>query len=338
MKKWIKGLTIAGVIMLCAGTGITAMAAAAGGARMSTMHGTFPTSRYISRIVERSTHGILGYSGMNWGNNFKFDYDDQFDDDYDKDYDKDYDDDNYDSDYMSDYNYSTENNFNISTVISPKEEMVLAATYKGVKKLDLEVKASCVKVVENPDLKDEIAIYVKEKERTGIRHNLKGDASVSVEYYTNNRDPYKNGIYGEGIIEIPAGYRFNEAEMSVEAGELEITSIAADSLSLSSQAGNLYVTAFKAGRLSADAEAAGIKASGEVTSVLEVDAEAAAVELMLSGSKEDFSVTLDNSLGTVSFGDDTFTGVSTQKSYNSNSAKKADLDCSAGTIKIDFTN
>lgn len=330
MKKWIKGFTIAGIIMLCAGTGITALAAAVGGPGISTRHGVFPGTRYISRMIERSTHGMLGYRGMNWGDNFKFDYDD-YDDDYD-------DDDYYNSDYMSDYDYSSGNEFTISTVISPKEEMVLAATYKGVKKLDLDVEASCVKVVVNHDLKDEIAIYVKEKDRTGVRHNIKGDAVLSVEYYTNNRDPYKNGIYGEGIIEIPADYRFNEAEMSVEAGELEITSITADNLDFSSQAAVLYAADFKAGRLSADAEAAGIKASGEVTSVLEVDAEAAAVELILSGSKEDFSVTLENSLGTISFGGDTFTGVSTQKSYNSNSAKKADLDCSVGTIKIDFTN
>lgn len=352
MKKWMKGLTVTGIILLCAGTGITALAAAAGagGGRtlISQNHISPKMGSLISKVVHGSTFGILGNRGSLWNgfyNDYDDDYDDMYDSDYDDMYDSDYDDmyngnygDDYNITYDSNGNYSYDKSYDMSITVSPKEEMVLAATYKGVKKIELDAKASWVKVVENADLKDEIAIYVKEKKNTGVRHSKKGDTSVSVEFYTDRRIIGRDNFYAEGIIEIPVGYRFVEADMSVEAGEMEIASIIADDLSLSSQAGMLYARNFSAGRLSMDSEAGGIKASGDVLTELEADAQAGSIELLLTGSKNDFKVSLDNSMGQITVGDDTYSGLAIEKSYGSGNPKRAELDCSAGSILIDFVD
>lgn len=313
MKKWIKGLTVAGIIMLCAGTGITALAAAAGGVGTYNKH-RFPMEQFIGRVVDQSTHGIFGYGEMiesSWEDHNDYDFDDYLD------------------------SYSTDDSYDEDIVISPKEEMVLAGTYKGIKNLDLEISGSIVKVVENAALTDEIAIYVKEKEKTGVHHNLKQGTSLSVEYYTKNRDPYRNGIYGEGIIEIPVGYKFNEAEVSVEAGDLNIASIEADDLNLSAQASNIFLTSFEAGQFSAEAQAAAIMGAGEVSDKMEIDAEAGSVELLLAGSKGDYVFNLNNAMGEITVGGDTYSGVSVLN--NTGNGKKAELNCSVGTIKINFT-
>ncbi|MEF9939499.1 MAG: DUF4097 family beta strand repeat-containing protein [Clostridium sp.] len=270
MKKWIKGLTIAGIVLLCVGTGITAVAGIAGG-----------------------TAAIK---------NFKI------------------------------------GNYNIDNFeIVPKEDMVLAATYTGVKNLDITASYSSIKVVENPELKDEIRIYEKEKTYCGVFHEEDESSDVSINYYSNRKSLQKYGEnYAEGIVEIPVGYKFDSVTLEAEAGVIEIPFVLTNHLKLDAEAGVIRVSDFETDYLSLSASAGSIEATGDAKTAIDAEVEAGSVDLSLAGSKEDYDINIESALGDISIGEDHYSGISIERNIGSGAPKKIKLECGLGSMDINF--
>lgn len=150
MRKWMKGIVIAGVTLLFIGTAITALAAAVG------------------NVQEKSYNSLAGYH-FNFGvmksiGNALRPGRVQIRD--------------YDSDLEPEEDWDYSDDFNISE----KNEMMLVGSYTNIAKIEIEAERAAVKIVENPELTNEIRVYMKEDRYARIKTENDGPNELSVDY------------------------------------------------------------------------------------------------------------------------------------------------------------
>lgn len=321
MKKWMKGIAITGIVLLLVGTAVTALAAVVGNATQEHgMMGNWAGGYFDDGLMEHIEDTLRFNSRRHRsGRNLTIDSD-RYDDG----------DDGDDSDSYANLN------------ICPKEEMELAGTYKGITKLEVEAERSAVKIVENPELTDEILVYMKNDTYTIIEIESDDEpGQLSVKYSWPSRKytwPSKDTGYTQGIIEIPAGYRFREAELEAKASYIKAASVNADDLDVSVKAGELQLGSFQAGKADFSAEAGSITAYGDIERQMEAEVKAGAVTLELAGGEKDYNFYLDNAVGNVLIGDSVYSGLSNDTKVNNGSEKNVSIDCSAGSVEVRFSD
>lgn len=318
MKKWMKGIAITGIVLLMIGTAVTALAAAVGTATQERggMVGNWAGQHFDDGLMEHIEDTLRFGSRHGSGGSQDFD---QYDEE-----------DSYDSDSYG----------NLS--ICPKGEMELAGTYKGIMKLEVEAQRSAVKIVENPELTDEIRVYMKHDTHSIIEIEADDEpGQLSVQYsWPSKRHawPSEDTGYTQGIIEIPVGYRFREAELETKASFMKAGSVNADELDVSVKAGEMQIDRFMAGKADFSVEAGSITAYGDVEREMEADAKAGAVTIELSGGEKDYNFYLDNAVGSVLLGDSVYSGLSNDTKLSNGSDKNVKIDCSAGTVEVRFSD
>ena len=121
------------------------------------------------------------------------------------------------------------------------------------------------------------------------------------------------------VIRIPRNYTFAEFELEVDAGEAIVEGIVANEASINVGAGKVTVKKLDA---------------------KEVDASAGAGELYLEavGKKENYSYNLECDIGTIRIGEESYTGLGTEKNIkNPNAERFLEADCDIGTVQVNFT-
>lgn len=120
-------------------------------------------------------------------------------------------------------------------------------------------------------------------------------------------------------IRVPKDYSFTEFELEVGAGEATVDGVIANEASLSVGAGKITIT-------NLDAK--------------EVDVSADTGELYLEvvGKQEDYSYNLECDIGELQIGQESYTGLGTEKKINNpNATRFVEADCDIGKVQIDFT-
>lgn len=148
MRKWMKGIVIAGVTLLFIGTAITALAAAVGNVQeksynsLAGYHFNFGVMKSIGNALRPGRVQIRDYDS--------------------------------DLEPEEDWDYSDEFN------ISEKNEMMLVGSYTNIAKIEIEAERAAVKIVENPELTNEIRVYMKEDRYARIKTENDGPNELSV--------------------------------------------------------------------------------------------------------------------------------------------------------------
>lgn len=321
MKKWMKGIAITGIVLLLVGTAVTALAAVVGNATQEHgMVGNWAEQHFDDGLMEHIEDTLRFNSRRHRsGRSLTIDSD-RYDDG----------DDGYDSGSYANLN------------ICPKEAMELVGTYKDITKLEVEAERSAVKIVENPELTDEILVYMKSDTYTIIEIESDDEpGQLSVKYSWPSRKytwPSKDTGYTQGIIEIPAGYRFREAELEAKASYIKAASVYADDLDVSVKAGELQLGSFRAGKADFSVEAGSITAYGDIERQMEAEVKAGAVTLELAGGEKDYNFYIDNAVGNVLIGDAVYSGLSNDTKVNNGSEKNVNIDCSAGSVEVRFSD
>ena len=222
--------------------------------------------------------------------------------------------------------------------VCPRQEMVLVGTMQKVSELELTAESVAVRLEEREDAKGGITVYARKDERLQVHleEDGEGRGQISLEY--SGRRPG----YGQVVIEVPADFRFEQADFSAEASKIEISAIQAEMLKLELEAGLMQLDSFTAGQLQLDASAGEVNASGSLKNGASVSAQAASVNLQLDGQQEDYRWSVDHSVGSVTIGTEQFAGVSNNKQSGgrtegaSEGAKSLDIDCEAGSVAVQF--
>lgn len=309
MRKWMKGFAIAGVVLLIIGTAVTALAAVAGNFTEDRYVYGARTARYYGKGVFEYIGDVLRTERYN-GNTLEIDPGVEPLGESDLDFD--------DTDF----------------VISPLDEMKLVGSYGSINKIELEAERSAVKIVENPELTDEIRVYIKEGSRSVIETETEEPGELKIKYSWPTR--ISRG-YTEGIVEIPAGYRFREAELEVKAGVIIAEKLNADEFDASVKAAKMVLNHFKAMDADFSVEAGSFTAIGEIDTRLEAEAKAGSMSVSLAGGENDYNYKLENAVGNVTVGGNVYSGLSKDKKVNSGTNKTIVIDCAAGSVDIQFT-
>lgn len=324
MKKWVKGFMITGIVMLCAGTGMTAAAAV-----MS--HGRIGSEDSLGKTRQFYNEHLKDILPAHWGDELdsvvvKVEDGLTFGDDG-------------WSDWWEDRDFSDtdgtlqnlEQRIEKNIEIPSRDEMRLAASYDNVSALDLQVEGGAVKVVENRDLNRQINVYIETKSGWNVTSERDDDSSGEISINYRYHGDWKRPSHPTGIVEVPAGFHFDEAKLKAKGAVITANELMAGKLSLEAEGGALFAGNLTADSLDAEVKAGALAASGKVSSKVETEVKAGAAALTLDGRVEDYSYETDSLSGTVSVDGHFPTSL-----HQYHGAKRMELNCSAGALKINF--
>ncbi|QNM05212.1 DUF4097 family beta strand repeat-containing protein [Qiania dongpingensis] len=137
-------------------------------------------------------------------------------------------------------------------------------------------------------------------------------------FYINDDGVYLKSTLGEVHITIPRGVRLEHVEIDVQAGAVEIERISCETMDIDVQAGSADFAADVSKEISAECQAGGV--SG-----------------FLDGRDEDFNLSIDCNLGSVTVGTYECGGVFNRDNVSYGADKKMSLSCDAGSIEFAFS-
>ena len=177
--------------------------------------------------------------------------------------------------------------------------------------LDVELGAGTVEI----SYADVEKVEVEQEGSTGFRHYVE-ERTLHVEAgkkfgVNNNR--------AKIVIRIPQNYTFAEFELDVDAGKATVDGIVANEASIDVDAGKAEIKKLDAKKVNASVDA------GELY-------------LEVVGKKENYSYNLECDVGTIRIGEESYTGLGTEKKIkNPNAERFLEADCDVGKVQIDFT-
>lgn len=156
---------------------------------------------------------------------------------------------------------------------------------------------------------------------------------------------------------VPEGYHYREAEIELGAGQLEFESLDADRISLGVGAGQITANGLKADSLEMeigmgqidikdvnvkDLEAeigmGNLMVEGTIDGSVDANCSMGNMDLMITGSLQDFNYKLDGAMGNIDLGSESYSGLGVSKKIENGAGKNMEIECAAGNITIRFTD
>lgn len=321
MKKFMKGCGIAALIFLMLGL---ALAIAAGTVRGRTT---------IARVVETVTGGRVSVNFdnfINWGIQLG---------------------DNIsgclpDTGYSIDDAASFDSRYDIMS--GDVEKFCLG---EGVEVLKIEA-GGCLF---NTQSSGDNSFYVKASDSGKFQAYLE-NGILYIRTTTSSR-AWNNWNSCKVTLYVPEGYHYREAEIELGAGQLEFESLDADRISLGVGAGQITANGLKADSLEMeigmgqidirdvhvkDLEAeigmGNLMVEGTIDGSVDANCSMGNMDLMITGSLQDFNYKLDGAMGNIDLGSESYSGLGVSKKIDNGAGKNMEIECAAGNITISFTD
>lgn len=140
------------------------------------------------------------------------------------------------------------------------------------------------------------------------------------------------------IIEIPENHRFNEADIHVSAGKMEIDDLKADELQAEVKAGEMDVTGtLTANSADLNVGAGQIKVQELDAKSISLECDAGQIKAILAGAQEDYSFEGECGAGAIHFGTETYSMFDHDDEGNHHGGSRSvEAECGIGSIKLDF--
>lgn len=343
MKRFMKG---------CA---ITALVFGALGCVLAMVGGSVVGRTTVSQVVDSVTRGKVKLSSNNWwnweldawGGLFRGRLGDVFDiDQVEKAVDEGYQE-------WDDFEYETGNEVvfdNDHDIRNGNVEKYCPGS--NVRKLDIEV-GGCHLYTERSE--DEF-IYLEAENAYKFQGYIEGD-TLYVKSVNDSLTHWNEGGERRIILYLPEGYRFDEVDIAVGAGYLQLDSLYAQEASLEAGAGEISlqdiqvqeldvsigagaidVTGMKITKLDAEVGMGTFTGEGELYGDADVECSMGYVEMSLAGNERDFNYSLEGAMGTIDIGSSSFGGLGEEREIDNHANKNINVECSMGNILISFTN
>lgn len=223
---------------------------------------------------------------------------------------------------------------------------------EGIRSLDLSLGAGSFVVKEKNTDDGMIDIYIQGV--GGCDYRVK-DGTLYVEGFKGIKaigsDIFENVI----TLVLPAGTRFEEVDMEIGAGVMEVASLKAGEIDVSVGAGELIMNRTEARELSAEIGAGRLEAGnmdagevsltvsmgeciymGTVSGDLELECDMGNMELSLNGREEDFNYEIECSAGNIEIGGLEYTALASERKIHNGAHRESDIECNMGNIIISF--
>jgi len=172
---------------------------------------------------------------------------------------------------------------------------------------------------------------------------------------SKNISTWNDSDSGVIILYVPEDYSFENVEMELGAGQLVVENVSAQTVDLEVGAGQIEVNALQADECDIevglgeatvkDAQVNNVdvrvgmgtlKWEGAVSERINGKCSMGEIEMLLSGSEEDYDYKVSVAAGNVTIGSRNYSGVGQKGTINNHADKKVVLDCAMGDIKVDF--
>lgn len=140
---------------------------------------------------------------------------------------------------------------------------------------------------------------------------------------------------GAGYVQLEELYA-KKASFEVGAGEIDISYAEMSKMDISVGAGSVIVADMAVDELDAEIGMGSFQAEGDITRKADIECSMGYVSLYLNGEESDFNYKLDGSMGNIEIGGMSFSGFGQEKKIENGASKDIEVECSMGNISILF--
>lgn len=213
--------------------------------------------------------------------------------------------------------------------------------FSDIRKLEIDVTCLEVEIMEG----DGSEIFV---DTSNLSQDFLGDFEISkkgeaLEIGLKNRSKWEklaNNAFDESkgtlLIRIPAGMQFEKAEVKVGAGILYADELRAEELDIEVGAGQVYLDFFTAQELSLECGAGEADLYGDVLREAKIECGIGTVNYTAAGSQEDYNYEVECGIGSVTVGEETYSGLGSERKINNGGSRKMEIECGIGLVEVSF--
>lgn len=221
---------------------------------------------------------------------------------------------------------------------------------EDIRKLELELGGCTVYF----DCSQNEYLYLQADNAYKFQSYLKGN-TLHVKAEGKSMENWMDSGSSSITLYVPAGYEFDEvdvdlgagyvqlgdlyaqkASLEVGAGEIDIDYAEVSKMDISVGAGSVIVAEMEVDELDAEIGMGSFQAEGDITQKADIECSMGYVSLYLSGGEDDFNYKLDGSMGNIEIGGMSFSGFGQEKKIENGAAKDIEVECSMGNISILF--
>ncbi|HKK95809.1 MAG TPA: DUF4097 family beta strand repeat-containing protein [Anaerovoracaceae bacterium] len=231
-------------------------------------------------------------------------------------------------------NYIVDDNENINLDFNNNYEINegdIEKTYKNEKfdSLNLTVGGARIEVVESEN--DELIISSKNADR--VQYYVNGE---TVFIKTLFKDNFMNN-FDENVltVELPNDKSYDNFNITLGAGRMEIEEVVAKSMNFKIGAGSCEVLRGHTENLNLELGMGEFDYNGRVENDAKINCAMGSVKIKLDEEQDDYSYDLECALGNITYGDFSISGIGSERKGGSGESI-IDVECGMGDVLIDF--
>lgn len=228
---------------------------------------------------------------------------------------------------------------------------------ENIRNLDLDLGAGTLIIQEKDAVDNTIDIYIQGVGKCS-HYVEEGDGTLRVEGFKGITHIVGTNIYKDNVITIalPAGCQFEEVELEIGAGIMEVYNLSAYELEAAVGAGELSLSDVEAGEWSVDVGAGVVETNvmtvkkdaditvgmgsvaynGCIMGNLDVECSMGNVEMELDGKETDHNYEIECGAGNIVVGGFSTSALAMERKINNGAASTFEIECSMGNVNIWF--
>ena len=122
----------------------------------------------------------------------------------------------------------------------------------------------------------------------------------------------------------------------VGEGRLTADHFQAEELKIEVGAGQVYLDSFTADELDLECGAGEADLYGDALKKVKIECGVGTVRYSTAGSREDYDYEVECGIGSVTVGDDTYSGLGSERKINNGGSRKMEIECGIGVVDVSF--
>lgn len=223
------------------------------------------------------------------------------------------------------------------------------AVGSGADRLDIEAGGCALYLEPSEDSNFYIESSGKGKFQCFIRNNT---LYVKTNHTLNHWNEYKDFkitlyvpadyTFEQAEVELGAGYLgvsellADKTELTVGAGQIEVDTLTADTCDIEVGMGEIMLENMQVTEMNAEVGMGHLLLEGTILGDVNAECSMGSIEMNLSGREEEFNYNLEAAMGTVSIGNEDYSGLAHDKSVRNSADKTMSIECAMGSIEVYF--
>lgn len=249
---------------------------------------------------------------------------------------------------VSEFNV-TDNGSDMVRAISKEQAFDTA----DVKNLSISIGAREVLVKESTDNKIHIinngkrnvetyvsgeTLYIEDKDSSIKAVGINIGSSENITIFLPKNMSFEDIEYNMGAVgfkqDVPISCK--NLDIDLGAGSISIKDLKADKLGTNLGAGSMEISGAEVGKMDIELGMGSFNYTGSLAGDMNLECSMGSANIKLANDIKDYNFKCDVSAGTIKYGNEKITNASVDKEVNNGSKSTIDIDCSMGTVVVDF--